>query len=569
MGKDCVFSFDIPLACQSLQDQNHSWRDRASWSMVMNRIARSAAAALAVCVTATSAWSWQRETPHDPTHDRRSAADLTPADGRPVLFVMPEHAHDGCITVAQRAAVRARIDANRERLGLHASEGGIAGTAPPPVFPFFPMGARTNRDGLDTNFVDLDPTAGTLDFNCSSITYDTHRGIDRVLRSFSEQMIGVPVYAGLDGVVVDAHDGEPDMNTINQGLPGNYVIIDHGLGIESWYFHLKNGSVIPAIGAYVRSGEQIGMTASSGNSNWPHLHFETFYLGQTFEPFAGACRPGPSGWVAQPPFTSTMYFYDFAVTTQDPGLATPPPFRLPVNAQVPTSASNLYFWFHVANLEFQTTWRVVFIRPNGTTALDSGTFPFNNNFFSRHTWTWFNYSIPIALPSLQTTPGTWHVDVYLGGQLMVHAPFEVVTTVNPAFNRAPKPISIAFDPPIPAADKAILCLVTAEMPIADVDYDIVRFRYVWKVNGGTVRDVISAGHFDVLPRSVAQPGDTVSVTVTPSDGVVDGTSVMIEHVLGQVCIADIVSSATIQPPPDGIVDGADLAYLLGQWGTCN
>jgi len=32
--------------------------------------------------------------------------------------------------------------------------------------------------------------------------------------------------------------------------------------------------------------------------------------------------------------------------------------------------------------------------------------------------------------------------------------------------------------------------------------------------------------------------------------------------------ADKVTSATVQPPPDGVVDGADLAYLMGSWGLC-
>jgi len=34
------------------------------------------------------------------------------------------------------------------------------------------------------------------------------------------------------------------------------------------------------------------------------------------------------------------------------------------------------------------------------------------------------------------------------------------------------------------------------------------------------------------------------------------------------CLADIVDSGTFQPPPDGVVDGADLGYLLGAWGRC-
>jgi hypothetical protein len=33
------------------------------------------------------------------------------------------------------------------------------------------------------------------------------------------------------------------------------------------------------------------------------------------------------------------------------------------------------------------------------------------------------------------------------------------------------------------------------------------------------------------------------------------------------CLADLVSSATFQPPPDGVVDAADLAFLLGEWGA--
>lgn len=34
------------------------------------------------------------------------------------------------------------------------------------------------------------------------------------------------------------------------------------------------------------------------------------------------------------------------------------------------------------------------------------------------------------------------------------------------------------------------------------------------------------------------------------------------------CFADLVDSDTFLPPPDGIVDGADLAVLLGAWGSC-
>lgn len=58
----------------------------------------------------------------------------------------------------------------------------------------------------------------------------------------------------------------------------------------------------------------------------------------------------------------------------------------------------------------------------------------------------------------------------------------------------------------------------------------------------------------------------------PGDGVTDGAD--LAFLLGEWganpgSIADTVSSATLAPPPDGIVDGADLAVLLGGWGPCN
>lgn len=40
-----------------------------------------------------------------------------------------------------------------------------------------------------------------------------------------------------------------------------------------------------------------------------------------------------------------------------------------------------------------------------------------------------------------------------------------------------------------------------------------------------------------------------------------------EIVLGTFCPADMVDSGTFQPPPDGVVDGADLAFMLGEWGA--
>ncbi len=36
------------------------------------------------------------------------------------------------------------------------------------------------------------------------------------------------MFAALDGIVSDAHDGEPDMNTSTSGQPANFVRLAHG-----------------------------------------------------------------------------------------------------------------------------------------------------------------------------------------------------------------------------------------------------------------------------------------------------------------------------------------------------
>ncbi len=54
----------------------------------------------------------------------------------------------------------------------------------------------------------------------------------------------------------------------------------------------------------------------------------------------------------------------------------------------------------------------------------------------------------------------------------------------------------------------------------------------------------------------------------PGDGVVDAAD--LAYLLGAwgASDADIVNSASFLPPGDHVVDGADLAYLLGAWGGC-
>lgn len=55
---------------------------------------------------------------------------------------------------------------------------------------------------------------------------------------------------------------------------GNYVIIDHGEGLTSHYFHMAQGTVCVALGENVAAGQVIGQMGSTGASTGAHLHFQ-------------------------------------------------------------------------------------------------------------------------------------------------------------------------------------------------------------------------------------------------------------------------------------------------------
>jgi hypothetical protein len=72
-------------------------------------------------------------------------------------------------------------------------------------------------------------------------------------------------------------------------------------------------------------------------------------------------------------------------------------------------------------------------------------------------------------------------------------------------------------------------MVNTSLTLDDLDYDIVRYEYVWTVNGNEVRHVTTAAHSDVLSREfVMGPGPAqVQCTVIPNDGVAAGQGVSV------------------------------------------
>jgi murein DD-endopeptidase MepM/ murein hydrolase activator NlpD len=53
---------------------------------------------------------------------------------------------------------------------------------------------------------------------------------------------------------------------------GKVVILDHGLGVFSGFWHLSQIDV--EVGQVVGRGEKVGLVGSTGLSTGPHLHWE-------------------------------------------------------------------------------------------------------------------------------------------------------------------------------------------------------------------------------------------------------------------------------------------------------
>jgi hypothetical protein len=66
---------------------------------------------------------------------------------------------------------------------------------------------------------------------------------------------------------------------------------------------------------------------------------------------------------------------------------------------------------------------------------------------------------------------------------MITAPFTVVSSADQIVNRPPNAIAAAFETSHPRIEDAIFCRLQIPLTLNDPDYDIVRYQYVWKVNG--------------------------------------------------------------------------------------
>ena len=70
------------------------------------------------------------------------------------------------------------------------------------------------------------------------------------------------------------------------GINGNYIIIDHGNGYETYYGHMNVPSPL-SVGDVVDKGDVIGQIGKTGYATGPHVHFFIIYNGERRDPCDG------------------------------------------------------------------------------------------------------------------------------------------------------------------------------------------------------------------------------------------------------------------------------------------
>ncbi len=265
-----------------------------------------------------------------------------------------------------------------------------------------------------TNYVDLDANAGILDYSCRDVTYEGHRGIDIVIRDFYDMDEGVPILCAADGVVLDTEDGHADRWLTQTGAPANYVIVSHPDGTEGWYWHMRRNSVRVSVGDAVQVGDTLGLVGSSGNSDYPHLHFEVRDGGSWLEPFNGSCQPSATRW----DFPQPDHTLDLPVEVLAGGMTTissPPTWQL-VSERPPSEVTVhpnqvVNYWIKLRSLKAGDV--LDFKIYNNGSYYNHGVITASQNF----TLSW--WYISWVLPPNPPWYGTWRVDVWLNGATLI------------------------------------------------------------------------------------------------------------------------------------------------------
>ena len=92
---------------------------------------------------------------------------------------------------------------------------------------------------------------------------------------------GMDIKLNQGDTIVSAFDGKVRIARVMSGY-GKMIVIRHTNGLETVYSHLSR--ILVGINQEVKAGQPIGLGGRTGRATTTHLHFETRYLGEHFNP---------------------------------------------------------------------------------------------------------------------------------------------------------------------------------------------------------------------------------------------------------------------------------------------
>ena len=101
---------------------------------------------------------------------------------------------------------------------------------------------------------------------------------------FGRNHKGVDLRCPMGDTVRAAFSGRVRLTKFERNGFGFYVIVRHENGLETVYGHLSRFLCQP--NQYVKAGQPIALSGSTGRSTGPHLHFETRFMGYAINPEA-------------------------------------------------------------------------------------------------------------------------------------------------------------------------------------------------------------------------------------------------------------------------------------------
>jgi murein DD-endopeptidase MepM/ murein hydrolase activator NlpD len=236
-----------------------------------------------------------------------------------------------------------------------------------------PLDCRPGIDCWILRYMDHDSGPGVRDYACGKLTGNGHKGTDFAISNLAVMAEGVEVRAAAPGIVDGLRDGMPDQALEESGREavggkecGNGIRLDHGNGWTSWYCHLRRGSLMVAQGDRVIAGQPIALVGLSGETTFPHLHFDIRRDGAAVDPFVGR-DAGQSCGVGERPLWSAQVLGQL-------DYAAPLITNIGIAAAAPEKEDVRRGWHQRDTLSTASPALVVFVEANWLSAGDRVTF---------------------------------------------------------------------------------------------------------------------------------------------------------------------------------------------------